>query len=201
MILNQLVRHRTLGVAALFSLALLFLLQRCDKKKLGDITNEQLRTGESTAVVFSPNSGTIKVITRGDRNGNRVRSSLLRGWESESPETPRQSVQSIGGARGVRISVDSDGKASVTVRTSGVIFEPGLVGVLSGERCRLGLDIQWLFYRRWGINTGAVVGSDKSFRLYAAGSYYLPFHHFTNTSLLFGIDSNSKFLVGIKVRF
>ncbi len=167
-----------------------------DKKQVRDITNEQLQPTERTAIILEPNTGTVKILT--PRGGGRdgIRPPIIRGRESLPPTLPGTIVKSIDGARGVRIGIDAGGQVTVTARTKGFIFEPGPAIVIS-DRPRIGLDVQWLFLRRWGVNSGIVTGKNDDLRAYIAGSY----NFYGNSGVLLGVDSNSKFLVGLKVRF
>lgn len=186
-------------IAAILLLMVGVILKRCDKNKQREILSEELKTGERAAVIISPNSRSIVAITNGVAPRSRIRSSLLRGRNSEPSGNPGTVIERIDGARGVRISIGNTGNVSVTARTRGFCFEPGFGGYTTSEHTRVFVDVQWLFARRHGVNTGVGLGLRRPVN----GTAFIAYSHnfWSNTSVLVGVDTKSEVLLGLRAKF
>lgn len=175
------------------------LIQRCDHRKVKEITSEELKEGERTAVIIDGNSVTVVAAPNGRKPGDRIRPSLLRGRKSQPETVLGKVVERIEGARGVRVSVGDDGKVSVTSRTRGLCFEPGIGSYVTSGNRRLFIDAQFLFSRRNGLNAGLGIGLQRP--IDAAGFIAYSYNFYSNTSVLVGYDTDSKVLIGLRVKF
>lgn len=185
--------------AIITAILLLLGLKYCDLKKTKEITSEELKRGEKTAVVFSPNSKSVVAITRRSQSGNRLRASLLRGGKHEPSTNPREDVQRIDGARGVRISISDKGNVTVQARTRGFCFEPGLGGGYgAGGYFRGTIDAQFAFSHLHGLNAGLGFRFRRTFRASPFVAY--SYNFYSNSSVLVGIDTDKKLLIGIRVK-
>lgn len=184
-------------------LVLAIILYRCDKKKKEDITSEKLKEGEQTAVIINPSTGETTVIRKQNPGGTQLCSPILRGGKSESSTVSGETIERITGGRDTRISIGPDGKVTVTIRTKGFCFDVGPIGgITTSPILVMGLDVQWAFYKNWGLNSGLVI--DKSLRyprLYIGGSYKIVNRFVHNTSIVVGIDSRKELITGIKLNF
>lgn len=187
--------NKKIAVVVLVVLALL-VLKRCDHKKVEEISDEKLKPGDRSAIIVDGRTGEVTVIKRPDR-GRSVLSHNGRDTEADGAV-----LQRIDGARGIRVTVDEKGKPTITARTSGFSFEPG-IGILAADGYPRGsLDFQLYFVRRHGVNAGISypLRGRGNLRLYVAYSY-TPKILSNNTSLLVGLDSNKQITAGLRVRF
>lgn len=175
------------------------ILRRCDQKKIKEINSEELKTGEKAAFIISPDSRTIVEVTNGSAHRTGVRSPLLRGRESKPSKDTGAVVERIDGARGVRISIGDSGNVSVTARTKGICFEPGLGAYTTTSNARVFVDAQLLFARRHGVNAGVGVGLRRPVNGTAFVAY--SYNFWSNTSVLVGYDTKSEVLIGLRVKF
>lgn len=171
---------------------LLLTLKQCDKKKVEEITNEKLEGKEKAAIIIDTNKGTVTTIRRKP------------GTASEDEDTASESTESVSidDARDLRISIDKDGTTIVTARTKGFTFEPG-VSVGEAEIIRAGVDVQWYFYKRFGVLSGLSLNLDRyepRFSLYT-GINYLPKSKYTqNTSFFIAYDTRRNIYFGIRIQ-
>jgi hypothetical protein len=187
----------------------LTLFKSCDKKKLGDITNEKLKENERAAIIIDSHSNTITTITGVSGDGHSLRTSVLRGGNSVTPTQPTEDIKRIDGGRDTRISIDKDGKITVTARTIGFINDFGVGVYKTPSDTRIFIDDQIFFYKRHGFNLGigrsiADVGNQtemQKYQLHAAYSYRLPFSKFSNTFFIAGMDTKKEILIGLRVNF
>lgn len=96
------------------------------------------------------------------------------------------------------------GAIKMHIPTKGFTFEPGLtIGAADG--LRIGGDIQYAYWRRWGLLGGATVpATQRSFnrlRLHAGFSYSPYWKWMSGTSGYVAIDTNKKPLIGLRTRF
>ncbi len=173
-------------------------MYRCDRNKIKDITNETLKEHEETAVIVDPSAGRVTTIKRANREP-RARSSRQSGKSNADGNV----VETIDGAREVRVSVGKDGQITITARTRGVSLQPGFGAAYANGDARFLLDIETVFHKRHSLLAGlnVPVQDAKRIRGHIAYGYTLPFRRFSNTTLLVGFDSDKKILGGVRVRF
>lgn len=187
------------GLAAILVLLAGAILRRCDKNREKEILSEELKTGERAAVIVGPNSGSVVAITNGAPHGSGVQSSLLRGRNSKPSTSPGTVIERIDGARGIRISIGDTGNVSITARTKGFCFEPGLGLFATSSDPRIFIDAQLLFARRHGANAGIGLGFRKPVNGVAFVAY--SYNFWSNTSVLVGFDTKNEVLLGLRVKF
>lgn len=185
-----------LGVGALA------IMKSCDKKKIKDITKEELKDNEKTAIIVSPD-GKTTVVTRRPRNRDGVRPPVLRGGEPQPKDDAIEVIKGTDGARGTRVSIGKDGTVKLTERTYGFLNEFGTGIYASTRYARFFVDWQPVFYRRHGlnINVGITLNGSKDVRPGIAYSYLLPFKYLSNSSIIIGIDSEKDIFIGHRVKF
>jgi len=114
------------------------------------------------------------------------------------------------GLRRATIIENDDGSVKVTAPTLGLTLEPGFSSFLSRGRPHLGLDLEWFYWRRFGLSSGAGIGSkvegmdDKSLSLAAyplALNYNAPLRWTPNTNLFFGVDDQMNPTGGLSVKW
>lgn len=172
------------------------LLKRCDNKKIKEITDEHLKSGEKTAIIMDTDTGQITTIIK--RN-----LFILRGGDSSSPQTFSEVVKRIDGARNLRISIDAQGKVTYIFRTWGFEFSPGVGAYYSSGHTGVTLNDSFFFYRKHEALIGlrfALTGS-KEIRPYIGYAYNPKFKYFSNTSLVFGIDLDKNFIISTNTKF
>lgn len=97
-----------------------------------------------------------------------------------------------------------DEVVTVKYKTWGLTLEPGLD--FAAAPFGMGLDVKWLYYKKFGIETGALYFADP-FNKYSASlsaSYRLDYYSLLkNTEFVVGYASNSPILgwVGIRINF
>jgi hypothetical protein len=175
------------------------ILRQCDRKKLKEITSEQLRPGEKTAIIIGSNSGSVVAITHGTPNRHGIRTPLLRGRDSQSTPDTATVIERTDGARGIRISIGDTGTVSIIARTRGFCFEPGFGAYTASSNSRIFVDVQWLFARRHGVNSG--IGLGLRGRLEPTAFIAYSYNFWSNTSLLIGYDTKNEVLAGVRVKF
>jgi len=107
------------------------------------------------------------------------------------------------GVKYVDGSLFEDGHVEIKAKNKGLGLEPGIVAT-AGDGLRLGLDLEWLYWRRWGIITGITYPvarrSLDRVRGHTGISYDLPSKWLSNTSLYGGIDSTKTPTVGFRTK-
>ncbi len=108
------------------------------------------------------------------------------------------------GVRKFEASKLRDGEVKVKVKNKGFGIEPGFV-VGAGEGLRLGADIQYAYWKRWGLTLGGTVPTERrrldTFRGHI-GVAYSPYWKFApSTSLWGGVDTNKSPVFGIRTEF
>jgi hypothetical protein len=83
----------------------------------------------------------------------------------------------------------------VWAQTSGFIFEPGVSAQL--PEVRVGFDVQFWFWHRYGFLTGVATDTKWRTRVYVAGSYQV----YRNTSLFVGVDNKKQVIAGVRLAF
>lgn len=189
-------------LSAILIIAAIWVFKSCDNKKIKDITDEELKDNEKTAIIVDP-SGKVTAITRRPRDRNGVRTPVLRGGKPESKDDDVEVIKGSDGARGSRLSIDKNGNITLTERTYGFLFEPGFGIYTTSVNTRVIIDSQILFYRRHGLNVsvGCSLNGRKEIRPGVAYSYLLPFKYLSNSSVFIGLDSDRNVFVGQRVRF
>lgn len=96
------------------------------------------------------------------------------------------------------------GEIRLDIPTKGFTLEPGLVlGV--GDSFRVGGDIQYAYWKRWGLTVGGTIPVQNrtinNVRGHLGLSYSPYFKYFPNTSIWGGIDSNKSPIAGLRTRF
>jgi hypothetical protein len=111
-------------------------------------------------------------------------------------------------AKGVRqavIAVTEKGDVIISAPQKGFIFEPGLCAFTTSERQYVGLDVQWYFWKRWGVYSGAGMGTQSrqiriNVNLIGVG-YTFNNKFFSNTSVFTALTLDKKLSAGIRVKF
>lgn len=153
-----------------------------------------LKENEREKIIVNTRSGMIRRVAR--------RTPTLGGnGPSGTPgrNPGEETVTDISGVRKVAVTIDKDGSVKVYAPTKGVIFEPGLAAFYSDENFRLGFDVQFFYWRRFGLNAGAGSTLEKpySVKAFVAGSYNI----YSNTSVIVGITQTKEIATGVRVRF
>lgn len=107
------------------------------------------------------------------------------------------------GVKRFRGSQFEDGHIETKFKNKGFGLEPGIVAT-AGDGLRLGLDLEWVYWRRWGIVTGATMPvrqrSLDNLRGHVGVSYDLPSRWLSNTSIYGGVDSDRTPTMGLRTR-
>ncbi len=187
------------AIPVMLTLIAILALRSCDKKKIEEINNEQLKPGEKAAIIIGSNSRSLVSITNRVSNGSALRSALLRGRNLKPSSDTSTIIERIDGARGIRFSISNTGAVSATARTRGLCFEPGFGVYSTTSDSRIFIDTQLVFTRRHGINAG--VGLGLRGRLRPAAFVAYSYNFWSNTSLLVGYDTKHEALLGLRVQF
>jgi len=95
------------------------------------------------------------------------------------------------------------GEIKLDIPTRGFTLEPGFV-LGAGESLRVGADIQYAYWKRWGLIIGGTVPVHTRridlFRGHVGLSYSPYFRFVPNTSVWGGIDSNKSPIFGLRTR-
>lgn len=115
-------------------------------------------------------------------------------------EPPKQYV----GVKRAKLTKFDDGEVELNVKDKGFGLEPGFV-MAAGNGLRLGLDIEYAYWKRWGLLVGATYptgGKDLSeLRGHIGLSYDIPNRWFSHTSLWGGIDTYKAPVIGVRTKF
>lgn len=108
------------------------------------------------------------------------------------------------GVRKFEATQFTDGDVKIKVKNKGLVLEPGfLLG--AGESMRIGGDIQYAYWKRWGLTVGGTVPTySRRIDLFRGhlGISYAPYLSFIpHTSVFGGIDSNKSPVFGIRTEF
>ena len=97
-----------------------------------------------------------------------------------------------------------DGKITTSFKNKGFGIEPGLV-VTTGDGLRLGLDLEYAYWKRWGLVVGTTLPvqerSLENLRGHLGLSYDLPSRWFSHSSLYGGVDTNRTPTFGLRMKF
>jgi len=163
-------------------------------------TSLTLKEGESRKAIINFRQKTLTTVRR----------------DKEGKET--QTVQNFSGLRMAVLTELEDGSVNVYAPVWGFVFEPGYTAFVANSRPRLGIDIQWFYWRRLGLSSGfglggrrykdAVDGTGEARRsdLQLAGypiafNYNLPFKWTPNTNLFVGGTHDKQFTTGVTVKW
>jgi len=115
-------------------------------------------------------------------------------------EKPKEYV----GVKKAKLTKFKDGEIDIKVKNKGLGLEPGFT-VAAGDGLRLGLDVQYAYWKRWGLLGGftyPVSGrSLDRLRGHLGLSYDLPNRWFSNTSVWGGIDTAKDPRIGFRTKF
>lgn len=109
------------------------------------------------------------------------------------------------GVRDIAVTVKDDGTVDVYAPELGFTFEPGYCGFYAKERFYGGIDIQWAYWRNFGLYSGIGITGDSddlfgAFNIVGIG-YTLPWKLMSNTTVFTAINDSKKFSAGIRVRW
>lgn len=115
-------------------------------------------------------------------------------------EKPKQYV----GVRKAKLTKFDDGEIKMKVKNKGFGVEPGLTAT-AGDGLRLGLDVKWAYWKRWGL-LGGITYPIHGRRLdrvrgHLGLGYDLPSRWFSSTSVWGGVDTNKDPRMGFRTRF
>jgi hypothetical protein len=115
-------------------------------------------------------------------------------------EEPKQYV----GVKKAKITKFEDGEIDLRVKNKGLGLEPGFT-VTAGDGLRLGLDVEYAYWKRWGLLAGftsPVRGrSLDRVRGHLGLSYDLPNRWFSSTSVWGGMDTARDPRLGFRTKF
>jgi hypothetical protein len=194
-------KYLTLGFLGVILTVLL--LKRCDNKKIKEITDEQLKPEEKTAVIVDTNTGRVTTISRGNTNRNKLRPPFLRGRQPQSSEIPPEVVKQTDGARDIRISIDDRGNVTYTYRVWGFEFSPEVGVCYAASHTGVTVNDSFFFYRKHEALIGfrfAITGS-KEIRPYLGYAYSPKFKYLNNTALVIGVDLDKELVLGTSTKF
>lgn len=143
----------------------------------GDTFKEELKPNEKEKIIIDHKKKTVKKLIR--KNDGTV--------EKNKSE----------GVRDTTITISDDNTITIKERTRGFLFEPGIGLFYSKDTLNLGLDLQFLYWRKHGISVG--LGTSKKYKLSSYLSYNYNFY--SNTSLFCGVNDEIRPIFGIKVAF
>jgi len=108
------------------------------------------------------------------------------------------------GVKEAHLTKFDDNEIKVDIKNKGLGIEPGFT-VAAGDGLRMGLDIEAIYWRRWGLLTGFTVPVQRrtfdGLRGHAGIGYDLPSAWFSNTSIWGGIDTNRTPMIGLRTKF
>lgn len=168
---------KTKLLVILSALSLLFVLNYCDKKVIQNQFKEELKSNEKEKIIIDQKKKTVTKVTR--KNNRQVEKKVIEG------------------VRKSEVVISDNNQLSVTTRNRGVLCEPGLSLFYSKNRMNLGLDIQFLYWRRYGASMG--FGASRG--LVCSAYCGLTYNFFSNTYLFIGVNDEIKPILGLKVSF
>lgn len=108
------------------------------------------------------------------------------------------------GVRKAIFTENLDGKIDMIVPTRGWTFEPGIT-LGAGEGMRLGVDVQWAYWKRWGLIAGITIPpltrTLTTIRGHTGVSYNFHNKFFPGTSFWGGVDTSGDPVFGVRTRF
>lgn len=145
----------------------------------------RLKGGEVAKVLFNGRTGQVDIV-QDPAGGNPGRTSgIFR--------------KRILGGRKSEIVLDRTGKLTVTSSPKGFTFEPGLFWGFNGGSCP-GVGVQFAYWHQIGLFGGSYYSfRDKEIQAFLGAGY--TFERFQNTSLLLGMNTDKKIVIGAEIRF
>jgi len=108
------------------------------------------------------------------------------------------------GVKYFRGSQFEDGRIQTKFKNKGFGLEPGLV-MTAGDGLRLGLDVEYAYWKRWGLVAGTTIPvrdrSISTVRGHLGLSYDLPSKWFSHTSFYGGMDTSKTPTMGLRTKF
>jgi hypothetical protein len=108
------------------------------------------------------------------------------------------------GVRKAQFTELKDGEIEITVPTKGFTFEPGLT-MAAGDGLRIGADIQYFYWKRWGLTVGGTLPTEgrtlDRFRGHLGLSWAPYWKWVPNSSIWAGIDTGADPIFGVRTRF
>lgn len=108
------------------------------------------------------------------------------------------------GSRETVITEEDNGDIRVFSPSHGFVFEPGFT-VFFSDKLRMGIDVQWYYWNRWGLCSGGGVnigGEPRTLDVYPiAICYTVPFQAFINTSFYVGYSLRNQVCIGGRLKF
>ena len=113
---------------------------------------------------------------------------------------PRREV----GVKKATFIQNKDGSYEADFTDKGFSLEPGFV-LTAGDGLRLGVDLEYAYWKRWGLLTGVTVPvrgrSLNSVRGHLGVGYDLPSRWLSNSSIYGGVDTNKTPVIGVRAKF
>lgn len=158
------------------------LFYQCQRKKSNELLKETLTSNEKAAVIINPKSGNVTVLKK-EING--------KGQTEIKKEVTT-------GAREIRVSIDNNGGVSVQAKTIGFSHNLGVtLGI--GDQPRVGLDLEWFYWKQFGVISGVSSDRESHVSLYTGADYKIPWTLTRNTFLFLSYDSRKTICGGIRV--
>lgn len=108
------------------------------------------------------------------------------------------------GVKYFRGSQFEDGHIKTKFKNKGFGLEPGFV-MTAGDGLRLGIDVEYAYWRRWGLLGGVTFPvqnrSIDRVRGHLGLGYDLPSRWLSHTSIYGGVDTNKTPTMGIRTKF
>lgn len=101
------------------------------------------------------------------------------------------------GVRKTEVTVSDNNIVTIKERTRGVICEPGIGLFYSKDKLNLGLDLQFLYWRKYGASIGVGISNDYRLSTYIGCNYNI----YSNTSIFVGVNDIINPVFGVKVAF
>lgn len=156
------------------------------------ITAPVLKENEAQKIIVDTNKREVRVVKRGPM-----------GKGKGTKEGNTEVVKVTEGARTVVITELNDGTIQVVALNKGFCFEPGLALYYS-EQARLGVDVQFAYWKQWGVLLGAGVNTGdrhRTVRAYVAVNHAVPLNFLDNTTVFIGVDTKKDAVLGLRIRF
>jgi hypothetical protein len=119
-------------------------------------------------------------------------------------EDEKGNVKQYVGVKKAKLTKFEDGEIKVDVKNKGFGLEPGFV-MTAGDGLRLGLDVEYAYWKRWGLLAGATYPvngrSLDRLRGHLGVGYDLPSRWLSNTSIWGGIDTGRNPALGFRTKF
>lgn len=169
-------------VAVILLFVSLHFMRGCNKKQTQVIINETLKPQERQAVIVDTNKKEVINLRRiVDKEGK--------------PAIIKDKTE---GVRNIRVSVDPEGRVVVSATTTGFERTAGVtVGV--SNALRLGVDIEYAYWKNFGAMAGISTDRQQHIALYAGVDYRLPWKFTSNTAIFVSYDTRKTVYAGLRV--